>query len=99
MSLNYKMEVDSEEVKRHLDILGYTHIEPSLLNDFIEGKYYKSSKFEFNAHMWNVLIICKIIFHILSANRQIKYSYYILFYIPIDKYVNVLLYHYNHHYY
>ncbi|CAH1711310.1 uncharacterized protein LOC126549372 [Aphis gossypii] len=30
------MEVDSEEVKRHLDILGYTHIEPSLLNDFIE---------------------------------------------------------------
>ncbi|XP_025206904.1 uncharacterized protein LOC112602797 [Melanaphis sacchari] len=30
------MEVDTEEVKRHLDILGYTHIEPSLLNDFIE---------------------------------------------------------------
>jgi len=45
------MEVDSEEVKRYLDILGYTHIEPSLLNDFIEGKYYQSSKFEFNAHM------------------------------------------------
>ncbi|XP_060837846.1 uncharacterized protein LOC132919922 [Rhopalosiphum padi] len=30
------MEVDSEEVKRHLDILGYTHIEPSLLNDFVK---------------------------------------------------------------
>lgn len=45
MSLNYKMQVDSEEVKRHLDILGYTHIEPSLLNDFIEGKYWQSSKF------------------------------------------------------
>lgn len=35
------MEVDPEEVKRHLEILGYTHIEPSLLNEFVEGKYWK----------------------------------------------------------
>lgn len=37
----YKMEVDSEEVKRHLDILGYTQIEPSLLNEFVKGKYWQ----------------------------------------------------------
>ncbi|XP_060877276.1 uncharacterized protein LOC132950076 [Metopolophium dirhodum] len=30
------MEVDSEEVKRHLGILGYTQIEPSLLNEFVK---------------------------------------------------------------
>ncbi|XP_022175229.1 uncharacterized protein LOC111037156 [Myzus persicae] len=30
------MEVNPEEVKRHLDILGYTNIEPSLLNEFIK---------------------------------------------------------------
>lgn len=35
------MEVDTEEVKRHLEILGYTHIEPYLLNEFVEGKYLK----------------------------------------------------------
>ncbi|XP_015371212.1 PREDICTED: uncharacterized protein LOC107166887 [Diuraphis noxia] len=30
------VEVDSEEVKRHLEILGYTNIEPNLLNEFIK---------------------------------------------------------------
>ncbi|KAL4131499.1 hypothetical protein QTP88_008802 [Uroleucon formosanum] len=30
------MEVDSEEVKRHLGILGYTQIEPSVLNEFVK---------------------------------------------------------------
>lgn len=38
------MEVDPEEVKRHLEILGYTHIEPGLLNEFIEGEYCKIIK-------------------------------------------------------
>lgn len=32
------MEIGLEEVKRHLDILGYTNIEPTLLNEFVEGK-------------------------------------------------------------
>lgn len=31
------MEVDREEVKRHLEILGYTHVEPNLLDEFVEG--------------------------------------------------------------
>lgn len=31
------MEVDPEEVKRHLKILGYTHVEPNLLNEFVKG--------------------------------------------------------------
>ncbi|XP_025415779.1 uncharacterized protein LOC112687351 [Sipha flava] len=30
------MKVDTEEVKRHLDILGYTHIEPNLLDEFVK---------------------------------------------------------------
>lgn len=36
-SFNCKMEIDTEEVMRHLDILGYTDVEPSLLNEFVEG--------------------------------------------------------------
>lgn len=35
------MEVDPDEVKRHLEILGYTDIEPGLLYAFVEGKYLK----------------------------------------------------------
>jgi len=31
------MEVDPAEVIRHLNILGYTDIEPGLLNEFIKG--------------------------------------------------------------
>lgn len=39
LCLNSEMKVDSEEVKRHLDILGYTDIEPSLFDAFVRGKY------------------------------------------------------------
>lgn len=35
------MEVDREEVKRHLEILGYKNIETHILNEFVEGKYKK----------------------------------------------------------
>lgn len=35
----YEMEVDPDEVKRHLEILGYTNIEPSLFHAFVDGKY------------------------------------------------------------
>lgn len=35
--INYTMEIDPEEVKRHLDMLGYTHVEPNLLDEFVKG--------------------------------------------------------------